>query len=183
MEQIAQLRAMRDAAKNRLMASPDWKLMVALDALIPDLEKAFGLSPAEDAGAGDAEETDEEEPALGSADPNAQAPVAPFEVQDRIEENPVGEPEPVEDEMGLEVDLEAELETAIEESISVVGEAEEGSPLAEGAGAAIGEQSLGDDLTAHLEGAPEELEEDAVSRALDELSIDLEQAAREEEEE
>jgi hypothetical protein len=46
MEQIKQLKEMRDAAKARIEATPDYKLMTSLDALIADLEKAFGEAPA-----------------------------------------------------------------------------------------------------------------------------------------
>ena len=38
MEQIVQLKAMRDAALERLQVSPDFKLVNSLDALISDLE-------------------------------------------------------------------------------------------------------------------------------------------------
>jgi hypothetical protein len=42
MEQIEQLKAMRDAAKARIEALPDFRLMTSLTALIDDLEKALG---------------------------------------------------------------------------------------------------------------------------------------------
>ena len=38
MEQIEQLKVMRDAAQERLRANPDFKLKNSLDALIVDLE-------------------------------------------------------------------------------------------------------------------------------------------------
>jgi len=47
MEQIKQLRQMRDAARARIEATPDYKLMTSLDALITDLEKAFGQVPGD----------------------------------------------------------------------------------------------------------------------------------------
>ena len=48
MEQIEQLKAMRDAARARIEAMPDHRLMTSLSALIEDLESAFGgkQSPA-----------------------------------------------------------------------------------------------------------------------------------------
>jgi hypothetical protein len=47
MEQIEQLKVMRDAAKARIEALPDFRLMTSLSALIDDLESALGLnSPA-----------------------------------------------------------------------------------------------------------------------------------------
>jgi len=45
MEQIEQLKTMRDAALERLQANPDYKLVTSLDALIVDLEASF--APAE----------------------------------------------------------------------------------------------------------------------------------------
>ena len=45
MEQVVQLKAMHDAAKARLEASADFRLVSSLGALIDDLEEAFGLKP------------------------------------------------------------------------------------------------------------------------------------------
>ncbi len=50
MEQIEQLKAMRDAARARIEALPDFRLMTSLSALIDDLEKALGpADPSADA--------------------------------------------------------------------------------------------------------------------------------------
>jgi hypothetical protein len=50
MEQIEQLKAMRDAARSRIEALPDFRLMTSLSALIDDLEKAIGIAePSADA--------------------------------------------------------------------------------------------------------------------------------------
>jgi hypothetical protein len=38
MEQIGQLKAMRDAARARIEATPDWRLVTSLDTLIGELE-------------------------------------------------------------------------------------------------------------------------------------------------
>ena len=71
MEQIKQLKAMRDAARARIAATADYKLMTSLDALITDLEKAFGA--ADDAPAPDrSADSDPEEPAPAErAEPEA----------------------------------------------------------------------------------------------------------------
>jgi len=65
MEQIKQLKAMRDAARARIAATADYKLMTSLDALITDLEKAFGAAddaPAPDR-SGEKDNPDEPPPA------------------------------------------------------------------------------------------------------------------------
>ena len=69
MEQIEQLKAMRDAAKVRIEATPDYKLMHSLTALIDDLEEALGLSQQDD-GAAEAESAaDEDEASAEPAEP------------------------------------------------------------------------------------------------------------------
>ena len=189
MEQIAQLKAMRDAAKARLMTSPDWKLMVALDALIPDLEKAFGVSGASEPEAGEEAEAADEEPASETG-PEPDIPIAPFVAQEEIEETRPEAPEPLQqpEEEPDEVEVLFEEHLLVEESIAVTGEEEAGSQ----AGALTGQQE--DSAETADEGEPRnasddrdidldldlefELEseldpEDAVNRALDELKIDL----------
>ena len=54
MEQIIQLKTMRDEALVRLQNNPDYKLVNSLDALIQDLESV--LLPAVDASSAEAEE-------------------------------------------------------------------------------------------------------------------------------
>jgi hypothetical protein len=56
MEQIKQLKTMRDEARTRIEATADYKLATSLDALITDLEKALGLD-GDDSDAGDDEES------------------------------------------------------------------------------------------------------------------------------
>jgi hypothetical protein len=69
MEQIEQLKAMRDAARARIEALPDFRLMTSLSALIDDLEKALGPAhPSADPSA-DAAETSPMEPGDGAAAP------------------------------------------------------------------------------------------------------------------
>jgi hypothetical protein len=74
MEQIEQLKAMRDAAKARIEALPDFRLMTSLTALIDDLEKALGMGEqsAEAADAPAAEPAGGE----GGADSGASATLA-----------------------------------------------------------------------------------------------------------
>ena len=47
MEQIEQLKTMRDEALGRLQLNPDYKLVTSLDALISDLEASFAPAKAE----------------------------------------------------------------------------------------------------------------------------------------
>ena len=47
MEQIEQLKTMRDEALARLQLNPDYKLVTSLDALISDLEASFAPAKAE----------------------------------------------------------------------------------------------------------------------------------------
>lgn len=63
MEQIKQLKAMRDAARARIAATADYKLMTSLDALITDLEKAFGAADGDPAPDRSADKDNPEEPA------------------------------------------------------------------------------------------------------------------------
>ncbi len=47
MEQIQQLKTMRDEALERLQINPDYKLVTSLDTLIGDLEASFGATAPE----------------------------------------------------------------------------------------------------------------------------------------
>ena len=240
MEQIAQLKAMRDAAKARLMASPDWKLMVSLDALIPDLEKAFGIATdatSEDEGEGSGDEepapgssasgedatgeesaANNEEPAPESGDGPAAEEAPDFAAVTEVEGALPDAPEPIEADVAADAEVEI-VEETVSESVTVFGEEPDGSSGGgENYAATAGEAGHGDaelsefpELEEALNGlvsnghdseashtqadvAPvddqaqgpaetafaTESEEDAVSRALDELSQDLADATRDE---
>lgn len=117
MEQIDQLKSMRDAAKERLEAaikaleqSPDAKLVNSLTALIDDLEESLGLKetpkaaarkkasddPVTDSGAAKAVEGADIEPPEALESPEESTPAAKADEKD-------AEP------MSLEDSLEAEL--------------------------------------------------------------------------
>lgn len=70
MEQIDQLRDMRDAAKARIEATPDFKLMHSLTALIDDLEEALGLTQSAD-GAEAGEDAGEDGAAADAEEPQS----------------------------------------------------------------------------------------------------------------
>jgi hypothetical protein len=164
MEQIEQLKAMRDAARARIEAMPDHRLMTSLSALIEDLESAFGgkHSPA-----GAAPQADRGEPSRPQAQPEPEADAIdaaetqqaegaaeeqmPQDAPDVIEETVVvveTAPEAQDDDSDLLIAPE-EIENLIAaEVVSMNGEANGASEMAE-------------------------TEEEAVNRALDELSIDL----------
>ncbi|MCU0790386.1 MAG: hypothetical protein MUE79_04950 [Nitratireductor sp.] len=174
MEQIEQLRAMRDAAKARLEATPDHRLMTSLTALIEDLESAFGgpkdsgpaaeqeSAPQESAGSSESEpaESDGETAFAHQAAPEQAGDVAEEEapeetvvVMEQVEEIEEIDPGQIDfDQIDLDIspqEIDADdLETVIAaEVLSMNGDAMAGS-LSESA-------------------------EDAVNRALDELSMDL----------
>lgn len=87
MEQIEQLKKMRDDALARLEASADYKLVNSLGALIEDLEEALGIAPAGDQPDEDSTEAEEEE----SAAPAAAIPVADGTAQSAVEQTPGAE--------------------------------------------------------------------------------------------
>jgi hypothetical protein len=167
MEQIEQLKAMRDAARARLEATPDHRLMTSLTALITDLEAAFGgeafAGSTPSADAAPAEQRQSASEPAPSAEPQAApepAAAASSNAQANGEETvvvveTVEEFDPGQisfDEIELDItpeDIEAEdIETAIAaEVLSMNGDA--------------------------VAGSLSETAEEAVNRALDELSIDL----------
>ncbi len=155
MEQIAQLKAMRDAARARLQVLPDWKLMTSLDALIPELEVAFGVAPEV------ASEDDEE----GGED------VADGDAQHDIEEAEPSPPEPIEatskSRSSFSKPAQAAAETAEPESADqdVLVDLEVVDLEAE----------IASEVEANMAKLAESVdpEEDAVNRALDELRADL----------
>jgi hypothetical protein len=64
-EQIEQLKTIRDAARARIEASADYKLVTSLGRLIAELEEVMGVTS--ESGAGDDAEGGEEEPSSGLA--------------------------------------------------------------------------------------------------------------------
>lgn len=72
MEQIEQLKVMRDAAQERLRANPDFKLKNSLDALIDDLEAFIAGESAVDST--DAVSSDPQEELVASDDEEEQQP-------------------------------------------------------------------------------------------------------------
>jgi hypothetical protein len=160
-EQIDQLKAMRDAAKARLEAMPDFRLMNSLTALIEDLEIAFGMKPAAavEPAAEPTLEAVAQAPAVEAVEPgNGSAPVEE-PAQEVVAAAAVEAiaPEPVE----APADI-----PAVSENGSVVDLVEEELLMAlDGASDAPAETAV--------ETLRPETEEEAVSRALDELSADL----------
>jgi len=110
MEQLEQLKTMRDQAVQRLEAaraaieiSPDAKLVNSLGSLITELEGALGVAP---------EAADSDESAVESVEGAAIEPIV--EEEPEVAAAPESEPEAEEktteeDELSLEESLEAEL--------------------------------------------------------------------------
>jgi hypothetical protein len=129
MEQIKQLKSMRDAAQDRLQANPDFKLKNSLDSLIDDLEAFMsgdGGSVVENAV--DVETQDE---LVASDDEEEQQPEYPAidEVAsgDQVHADNEHIDEVVENEdISVELDEEAEIAAAIAENISAEDIAVEG---------------------------------------------------------
>jgi hypothetical protein len=163
MEQIEQLKAMRDAARARIEAMPDHRLMTSLSALIEDLESAFGgkQSPSaaaspEHYGANSAADTQAGEASEETDEPDAVEAQSAFQEPAREEE----QPEQVEETVVI-------VETAPDEDDEVID-------------LLIAPEEIENLIAAEVvsmngsaNGAVAESEEEAVSRALDELSIDL----------
>ncbi|HSO46297.1 MAG TPA: hypothetical protein VLQ68_00060 [Rhizobiaceae bacterium] len=164
MEQIEQLKAMRDAAKARLEATPDYRLMTSLAALIDDLEAAFSGEP------------------LAPAEPQAAEPqAAKPEAVEAAPEPEVAQEQQAEDVTPVETDYEetvviAEIDEEIdpgqisfdEIELDITPEDIDAEELETGMAAEV--LSMNGDAVA---GSLSETAEEAVNRALDELSIDL----------
>jgi hypothetical protein len=161
MEQIEQLKAMRDAARARIEAMPDHRLMTSLTALIEDLESAFGgrqSAPREQAASADAAPQDDQgqEPEPAQATQSFEPEDAPQETaQARQQPDEVEETVVIVETMGEDDPEEIDLMIAPEEIENLIA-AEVVS---------MNGNANGSDVTS--------LTEDAVNRALDELSIDL----------
>lgn len=182
MEQIKQLRQMRDEAQARIEALPDYKLVTSLDVLIADLEEAFG-SPDD---SGEAED-EPSEPAASVTE------VAPPEEEETIEAETAARDD--------EAEEESEQSAAAEEEAAESGASAEPEALAEPEEPAAPEAAAdpvsifdrirdpakqADDEPAarfgtngangggdHAEVTPEDEEADAISRAIEELDADL----------
>ncbi|GIL03094.1 MAG: hypothetical protein BroJett030_29930 [Alphaproteobacteria bacterium] len=89
MDSIEQLRAMRDAARERIEALPDYKLMTKLTTLIEELEEIFGVGEAAPAAGEAVAEEPEEEVDLAPAPAEAQDAEAPAEPLAVAPEEPV----------------------------------------------------------------------------------------------
>jgi len=82
METIEQLREMRDAARRRVEAMPDYKLMTKLSTLIAELEEMFGVAGETASGEDPAEEdSGEEEPEARSPRIEEPAPASAKSVE------------------------------------------------------------------------------------------------------
>jgi hypothetical protein len=165
MEQIEQLKAMRDAARARIEAMPDHRLMTSLSALIEDLESAFGGRQSPSAAA-----RQEEQGANSgaAAQPGPQSIVAgeadAAEAQSAFQEpaSETSQPEQVEETVVI-VETTPEAD---DEVIDMLIAPEEIENL-------IAAEVVSMNGEANGAAAIAETEEEAVSRALDELSIDL----------
>lgn len=185
MEQIKQLRQMRDEAQARIEALPDYRLVTSLDALIADLEEAFGS----DEGTGEAEE-EPSSPVSLAADPDDAVEVEePLEIEPPVEEPAIetntgvlgAEESAAESEIPPSAD--EELEAAVEEAVEDAPPAEDadlvsifdrGSDPDEADIAKalnFGQQANGSGEDA--EATPEDEEADAISKAIAELDADL----------
>ncbi|MEZ5872299.1 MAG: hypothetical protein R3D32_10685 [Nitratireductor sp.] len=172
MEQVEQLKAMRDAAKARIEALPDYRLMNSLTTLISELEEAFGLVPAQDAASaetGEEASASEAEDDLGSephAEPEGEA-AEPAEVETVEPFEMAAQPDIVE-ETGPEAGLEMPAED------DEIGEIDFSDLEAEiiGGGEELSETTAVE-LTAEVDESGDS-EDDAIRRAMQELEADLE---------
>ena len=187
MEQIEQLKAMRDAARARIEALPDHRLMTSLSALIEDLELAFGgrqtaapreaAAPAAAAHDGNSAHQDDamEEPgqfqAADFATPYQSAHQSPDQAPDQMQASRSVFDEPVESEAQPE---------QVEETVVIIETAEDID--ADDIELLIAPEEIENLIAAEvvsMNGSANgshgmaQSEEEAVNRALDELSIDL----------
>ncbi len=199
MEQIEQLKAMRDAAKARLEAMPDFRLMNSLGSLIDDLEDAFGLKPVADVPAAAVVASEPAPEAVNEEAPAFAVEAAP-ELQEIIPSEPAletsneieavahesadgaiaGDPEVAfdSDDLAAAIGQEMSDETLLDametvEAVEVVEMVEtlEFAPAQTAAAAVEAPLAEANGNSESFHAA--ETEEDAVSRALDELSADL----------
>ena len=185
MEQVEQLKAMRDAAKARIEALPDYRLMTSLTTLIAELEEAFGMVPAgetageetgEEASASEAEEGLASIPQAEPADPGMVEPamIEPAMIEPESVTETTAEPEAEEATPAMqepEEAMEAALMSAVDDEI---GEIDFSSLEADitGDGLEVGEAQSG--TVAEGANNAEEDEDEAIRRAMEELEADLE---------
>ncbi len=153
MEQIEQLKAMRDGAKARIEALPDYKLMTSLTTLIGELEQVFGTAPQAASDESSAEEGSEaeSEPERGPIEATA-AYVATAS-----------------DEVAVEPEPEAERITSIDDVMSQLG-IDTSSPAAET------QDELADAVAAELAAEEPVLEEVATNVELaEEVTVEAEE--------
>ena len=190
MEQVEQLKAMRDAAKARIEALPDYRLMTSLTTLIAELEEAFGMAPAgETAGEETGEEASASEAEEGLASIPQAEPADPAMIEPAMIEPGMIEPAMIEPESVAETAAEPEAEEATpamqepEEAMEAalmsavddeIGEIDFSSLEADitGDGLEVGEAQSG--TVAEGANNAEEDEDEAIRRAMEELEADLE---------
>jgi hypothetical protein len=151
MDSIEQLKVMRDSARDRIEASPDYKLMTKLTVLIEELEEAFGPGEAAPAVA---EESGE------AADEEVDSPPAP--VDEEIVGALANADEAVDIDTGEELIADGEAQLDIEETPVT-------SPIEEVAGEAPVEPQ--DTLGLLREAAADT--DAALKQAMEELEADL----------
>lgn len=170
MEQIEQLRAMRDAARARLEATPDHRLMTSLTALIEDLEAAFG-GESSDSASEPAQEP--ESPAQESAAQPGDRETSSFaQVPPLADEAPPVDEETVPEETVVIVETVEEIDPGQIDFDEIELEISPQDINVDDIETVIAAEvlSMNGDAVA---GSLSETAEDAVNRALDELSIDL----------
>lgn len=164
MEQIEQLKAMRDAAKARLEATPDYRLMTSLAALIDDLEAAFSGEPPASA--------EPQTAKTQAAKPEAVEAAPEPEVAQEQQAEDVTPVETVYEETVVIAEIEEEIDPGQisfdEIELDITPEDIDAEELETGMAAEV--LSMNGDAVA---GSLSETAEEAVNRALDELSIDL----------
>ncbi|MFZ1812984.1 MAG: hypothetical protein WBO55_00645 [Rhizobiaceae bacterium] len=159
MEQIEQLKAMRDAARERIQALPDYQLMTKLSIVIAELEESFGIVSTdgdEEAPAGDAEDGQ-------PLEVEAIDDIGEIDEIDEIED--IGEIELVEDEPEEEAAEEEPVEDVEAALSQIVSEAREES----GAGEEAQASEASDEVSQQ-----EADEDEAIRQAMEELEADLE---------
>ena len=170
MEQIEQLKAMRDAARARIEAMPDHRLMTSLSALIDDLESAFGGKKSSSAAAPQQDQAASAGSQDGSMDEadgvGAQAFEEPAQqsAQQSARHSAMQEAQPADvEETVVIVETSPEADEEVIDLLIAPGEIENliAAEVVSMNGDANGSAAIG------------ETEEEAVNRALDELSIDL----------
>ncbi len=161
MEQLEQLKHMRDEARKRIAATADYKLATSLDSLIADLEEVLGV-PSDD-GEG-AEGTDDAE---ADIEPAAASEETTTEVVVEVAEETVEEAKSEDDVSDLSRALAQQLENETA-TMSKAATADD-EPLIPPAAPTNGSSAHSENEDAAEDGE----EEDALIRAMRELDEDL----------